>query len=82
MPFQKGHTNYRHKTPWVSGKGVKSTKVLPPALIKAFNGTTQEGREFGLRCERLTFLNDGDLKLIDELISELLRKKSYTKEGN
>jgi hypothetical protein len=53
MPFEKGKQGYKHEIPWVSGKGRKITKVLPPALIKAFNGLTNEGKAFGLLCERL-----------------------------
>jgi hypothetical protein len=71
MPFEKGHEPYKHETPWISGKGVKSTKVLPPALIKAFNGLTNEGKAFGLRCERLTFLNDDALDYVDALLDAL-----------
>jgi hypothetical protein len=71
MPFEKGKQGYTHETPWVSGKGRKITKVLPPALIKAFNGLTNEGKAFGLRCERLTFLNDDALYYVDALLDAL-----------
>ena len=79
MPFIKGKQVYKHKTPWVSGKGVKSTKVLPPALIKAFNGLTNEGKAFGLLCERLA---------MDVLFRAKVQKLAkdlphiYTHEGN
>jgi len=71
MPFEKGHQSYKHETPWVSGKGVKSTKVLPPALIKAFNGTTEGGRKFGLLCERLAMMPQSDLDSIYKFIDNL-----------
>jgi hypothetical protein len=66
MPFEKGHEPYKHETPWVSGEAVKSTKRLPPALIKAFNGTTAEGKAFGLLCERLA-MDDSFFKEVQRL---------------
>ena len=62
---------YKHETPWLSGEGKSCTKRLSPALIKAFNGHTKEGKAFGLRCERLTFLNDDALCYVDALLDAL-----------
>jgi len=80
MPFEKGHQSYKHETPWISGEGKKSTKVLPPALIKAFNGLTNEGKAFGLLCERLAMddellatvqaLVNSDFKLMDNTVDK------------
>jgi len=71
MPFEKGKQVYKHETPWISGEGRKITKKLPPALIKAFNGLTNEGKAFGLRCERLALLNQDELNCLDGLLDAL-----------
>jgi hypothetical protein len=71
MPFEKGHEPYKHETPWISGEGRKITKVLPPALIKAFNGLTNEGKAFGLLCERLAMMPQSDLDLLYKFIDSL-----------
>jgi hypothetical protein len=79
MPFEKGKQGYTHETPWISGKGVKSTKRLPPALIKAFNGLTAEGKAFGLLCERLA-LDDLFRAKVQQLAKDL--PHIYTHKGN
>lgn len=66
MVFEKGKQVYKHEIPWLSGESKKCTKRLPPALIKAFNGLTNEGKVFGLLCERLA-MDDSLFQKVQQL---------------